>query len=141
MQKELRQKRILELISRERIETQENLVGALLAEGHKVTQSSVSRDLLELGVLKIDGAYAVPTRSDAPLSMGLLELKTAGETLIVARTKTGMASAVCVVIDGNDLEEIVGTIAGEDTIFIAVGDKKSQKTVMAKIWEMFNKRI
>lgn len=141
MQKDLRQRRILDLISRVRIETQEDLVEALLSEGLKVTQSSVSRDLLELGVVKIDGAYAVPMRQEAPLSMGLLELKSAGESLIVAKTNTGMASAVCVVIDGNQLEEIVGTIAGEDTIFIAVVDKRSQKTAMVKIWEMFNKKI
>jgi transcriptional regulator of arginine metabolism len=139
MQKEQRQKRILELIGEIRIETQEHLAELLLSENIPVTQSSISRDLLDLGVIKVDGAYAVPTRPDDPLSMGLLELRPAGESLIVAKTKTGMASAVCVVIDGHHLEEVVGTIAGEDTIFIAVGDKKAQKSAMTKIWEMFNR--
>lgn len=139
MQKEQRQRRILELISESRIETQENLAESLLAEGIQVTQSSVSRDLLDLGVIKVDGAYSVPTRPDDPLAMGLLELKPSGESLIVAKTRTGLASAVCVIIDGSHIEDVVGTIAGEDTIFIAVTDKKSQKNVMAKIWSLFNR--
>ena len=139
MQKEQRQRRILELISETRIETQEELAELLLAEKIQVTQSSISRDLLDLGIVKIDGAYAVPTRPDAPLAMGLTDLKPAGDSLIVAKTRTGLASAVCVVIDGHHIEEIIGTIAGEDTVFIAVENKKAQKFVMARIWEIFNK--
>ncbi len=126
------------MIGEIRIETQEHLAELLLSENIAVTQSSISRDLLELGVIKSEGAYAVPKRPDDPLAVGLLELKPAGDSLIVAKTKTGFASAVCVVIAGHHLEEVVGTIAGEDTIFIAVGDKKAQKSAMARIWEMFN---
>ena len=61
----------------------------------------------------------------------------AGESLVVARTEPGMASAVAVNIDGAAIEEIVGTIAGEDTIFIAVNDRKAQRPVIKKIWELF----
>jgi transcriptional regulator of arginine metabolism len=56
---------------------------------------------------------------------------------VIARTEPGLASAVAVEIDGAAIEEIVGTLAGEDTIFVAVPDSKSQRTAMKRIWELF----
>ncbi len=118
MLKEQRQKRILSLIRAKRIGTQEELTGHLLRAGVPATQSSVSRDLVELGVVKHNGHYTVPRASEG--ARGLLEMLTAGDAIVVARCEPGMASAVAVEIDRAGISEIVGTLAGEDTVFIAV---------------------
>jgi transcriptional regulator of arginine metabolism len=68
----------------------------------------------------------------------LLGLDLAGDNLVVARTEPGLASAVAVEIDSAGMREIVGTLAGEDTIFIAVTDRKNQRLAMKKIWEIFS---
>ncbi len=103
-----------------------------------VTQSSVSRDLDELGIIKANGFYAIPQK-DKIENVGLQTLEIAGENLIVAKCESGLASAVCVKIDREKIEEIVGTIAGDDTIFIAVKDAKMQKVTLKKIWEVLKK--
>lgn len=136
MKKEMRQQRILSLIRAKPIGTQEELRSLLESAGVPATQSSVSRDLEELGIVKHHGHYTVP-RANGAAARGLLSLEMAGESLVVARTEPGMASAVAVNIDGAAIEEIVGTIAGEDTIFIAVNDPKAQRPVIKKIWELF----
>lgn len=136
MKKETRQQRILSLIRAKPIGTQEELRSLLESAGVPATQSSVSRDLEELGIVKHHGHYTVP-RANGAAARGLLSLEMAGESLVVARTEPGMASAVAVNIDGAAIEEIVGTIAGEDTIFIAVNDPKAQRPVIKKIWELF----
>lgn len=139
MQKEQRQAAILKLISARQIGRQEELAELLEKKGFAVTQSSVSRDLLDLGIIKAHGYYALPKKPSHALAFGLLGLETAGENLVVARCEAGLASAVAVRIDGAGIDEIVGTIAGDDTIFIAVRDKVEQKTVIKKIWEIFEK--
>ena len=136
MNKEARQKRILSLIRAKPIGTQEELKSLLERAGVPATQSSVSRDLEELGVVKHHGHYTVP-RSNGAAARGLLSLDLSGDNLVVARTEPGLASAVAVQIDGAAIPEIVGTLAGEDTIFVAVRDQKAQRTVMKKIWELF----
>lgn len=138
MLKETRQKRILSLIRARRIATQEELTALLERAGLSVTQSSVSRDLLELGVVKHHGYYALPQAENGAAARGLLSLEVAGDVLIVARCEPGLASAVAVVIDRAGLPEIVGTIAGEDTIFIAVSEHKAQRSALKKIWKIFD---
>lgn len=69
---------------------------------------------------------------------GLSSLETAGPNIIVARCSPGLASAAAVRIDEAGIDEIAGTIAGDDTIFIAVRDEKVQKAAIKKIWESFN---
>jgi transcriptional regulator of arginine metabolism len=139
MQKTQRQTAILKLISAKPIGRQEELSELLEKKGYSVTQSSVSRDLLELGVIKVNGNYAMPQKPKNAIAIGLLGLETAGENLIVAKCESGLASAVAVRIDSAKIAEIVGTIAGDDTIFIAVKDAKSQKAITKKIWEIFEK--
>lgn len=136
MKKETRQKKILSLIRAKPIGTQEELKSLLERAGVPATQSSVSRDLEELGVVKHRGHYAVP-RANGAAARGLLSLDLSGDNLVIARTEPGLASAVAVEIDGAAIIEIVGTLAGEDTIFVAVKDQKSQRVVMKKIWELF----
>lgn len=138
MQKGERQNAVLELISQNQIGTQEELSELLESKGFTVNQSSVSRDLVELGIIKVNGFYSVPQKSNYA-SFGLLSLEIAGENMIVAKTETGFAAAVCVRIDNAKISEIVGTIAGEDTIFIAVRGSKEQRIVLKKVWELFEK--
>lgn len=137
MQKEQRQKKILSLISAKRIGTQEELSEHLERAGVPATQSSVSRDLVELGIVKHHGHYTVPRASNGASARGLLEMETAGDALIVARCEPGLASAVAVEIDRVSIPEIVGTLAGEDTVFIAVVERKAQRSAIKKIWELF----
>jgi len=136
MLKHERQKRILNLIRARPISTQEALRAQLERAGVPATQSSVSRDLDELGVIKHHGRYALP-HANGDATRGLLSLDVAGDILIVARCLPGRASAVAVEIDDATIPQIVGTLAGEDTVFIAVRDQKSQRPVMKKIWELF----
>jgi transcriptional regulator of arginine metabolism len=136
MLKQERQKRILNLIRAKPIGTQEALREHLERVGVPATQSSVSRDLDELGVVKHHGRYALP-HGNGDTTRGLLSLDIAGEVLIVARCLPGRASSVAVEIDDAVITEIVGTLAGEDTIFIAVRDQKSQRAAMKRIWELF----
>lgn len=137
MQKADRQKKLLRLIQAKPIGTQEELRNYLERSGVPATQSSVSRDLEELGIVKHHGRYTLPRASGAA-ARGLLSLDLAGANLVVARTEPGLASAVAVEIDAATIPEIVGTLAGEDTIFIAVADQKGQRTAIRKIWEIFS---
>lgn len=137
MIKEERQQAIISLINANRIGTQEQLTKALFGAGVEATQSSVSRDLDELGIIKTSGFYALPSNKNA--RFGFVGLETAGENLIVAKCESGLASAVAVQIDRAKIVEIVGTIAGDDTIFIAVKNSKEQKSAIKKIWEVFEK--
>lgn len=133
-----RQKRILSLIRARKISTQEELSELLESDGISATQSSISRDLDELGVAKYRGHYAIPRASNGAAARGLLSLDIAGDVLVIAKCEPGLASAVAVEIDGSAIPEIVGTIAGEDTIFIAVKDRKFQRAVIKEIWSLFN---
>src|SRR5215211_8187367 len=133
MNKRDRQQKILSLIQAQPIGTQEDLRALLERTGVPATQSSVSRDLEELGVVKHHGHYTLP-RTNGAATRGLLSLDHAGDSLVIARTFPGLASAVAVEIDAAPIPEIVGTIAGEDTIFIAVRD---QKSVTKRVWSLF----
>jgi transcriptional regulator of arginine metabolism len=138
MNKETRQKKILNLIRAKRIGTQDELKALLERTGVEATQSSVSRDLLELGIVKHQGHYTLPQATNGKEARrGLLSLDVAGDALVVAKCEPGMASAVAVEIDRVALAEIVGTLAGEDTVFIAVAERKMQRAVVKKVWEIF----
>jgi transcriptional regulator of arginine metabolism len=136
MQKSTRQRKILSLIQARPIGTQADLKAHLERAGVPATQSSVSRDLEELGVLKHKGRYTLP-RANGAAAHGLLSLDLAGDVMVVAHTELGLASAVAVQIDAAAIPEIIGTLAGEDTIFIAVADRKAQRVVTKKVWEIF----
>jgi transcriptional regulator of arginine metabolism len=137
MNKHERQQKILSLIQAKPIGTQEDLRVLLERAGMTATQSSVSRDLEELGIVKQHGHYTLP-RANGASARGLLSLDQAGDSLVIARTLPGLASAVAVEIDAAAMPEIVGTIAGEDTIFIAVRDAKAQRATIKQVWELFD---
>src|SRR4026207_279716 len=111
MNKRERQQTILGLIQAKAIGTQEDLRALLEQAGVSATQSSVSRDLEELGIVKQHGHYTLP-RANGAAARGLLSLDQAGETLVVARTLPGLASAVAVEIDAAARAAVGGTEAG-----------------------------
>lgn len=132
--------KILEIISTRPIRTQEELATALMAEGWAVTQSSVSRDINSLGLVKAGGVYrrapvraAVANPDEARIREGVLTLDLAGDALIVLHTPPGEANRVGVAIDRLAWPEVIGTLAGDDTIFVAVKDRKGQKSVVGQI--------
>lgn len=140
MEKERRHRKLLNLIAAKRIATQGELAAHLERAGFAVTQSSVSRDLEELGVIKRRGAYALPApavNGHPAVRGGPLSLEVAGDALIVAKCEPGLASFVAVEIDRAAIPEIVGTLAGEDTVFVAVTEQRAQRATIKKIWELF----
>jgi transcriptional regulator of arginine metabolism len=137
MHKTKRQQKIIGLIRARRIGTQQELTALLDRAGFVATQSSISRDLEELGVVKHNGHYTLPRASEGAAARGLHGLEAAGDSLVVAKCEPGLASAVAVQIDRAGIPEIVGTLAGEDTVFIAVHERKAQRAVMKKVLELF----
>ena len=113
---------------------QAELVELLHREGFDATQSSVSRDLRELGVVKGADRYLLPAAEDALTPSHFEDVRSfmkgyraAGPTLTVLRTTTGAAQSVAIAIDKAHWPEIVGTIAGDDTIFIATESARAQR--------------
>jgi len=132
--------KILELISTRALRTQEELAEALAAEGWEVTQSSVSRDIAALRLVKVDGAYRRAPRRAPPadpderrIVEGVLTVEPAGDALIVVHTPPGEANRVAVAMDRLAWADVVGTIAGDDTIFLAVKDAGGQRLIMREL--------
>src|SRR5260221_12715484 len=136
MHKHERQEIILNLVSARPVANQQELAKILRKNGFTVTQASISRDLEELGIAKVNGVYALPQHNVENV-FGIQSLTPAGDAMIVVRCFSGLASAVAVRIDGARIEEIVGTIAGDDTIFVAVKDQRAQRVAMRRMWEIF----
>lgn len=146
--KRTRQNKILELIELYEIETQEELAKRLHEAGFVVTQATISRDIRELSLTKVAGGsgrpkYAAMDYGSDPapvfsdryarvLQNGMVSLDQAGNLLVI-RTVSGMAMAVAAAIDALGLEEIVGSIAGDDTIMCAVRTVEKVPAVMEQI--------
>ena len=141
--------KILELISTRAIRTQEELVEALRAEGWDVTQSSVSRDIKALRLVKIGGSYQRPPSAAAQspdpdtrrVAEDVIGIETAGDSLIVLHTPPGEASAVGLALDRMALGDIVGTIAGDDTIFVAAKDATAQRRLVRELKRLTAARV
>lgn len=125
---------------------QAELVERLRAEGFEATQSSVSRDLRELGVVKGADRYLLPAEEDAltpshfeDVQAFLKGYRAAGPSLTVIRTTTGAAQSVALAIDKAHWPEIVGTIAGDDTIFIATDGTRSQRRLHDRLRSTFGR--
>ena len=137
MRRSGRLKAISEIVSSSRILRQDELLERLSSAGYKVTQASISRDLDALGISKVGGQYSLPVRPLGDPGNGNLTFVPAGDNLIVVRCPPGMASAAAVKIDSLTLPEITGTIAGDDTIFIAVKNADDQRAAIRKIMEVY----
>lgn len=140
-----RQAKILELIQRNDVETQEELSAYLVREGFQVTQATVSRDIRELKLTKIamdngKQKYAVITDADSGmmekyarvLREGFISMDLA-KNIVVIKTVSGMAGAVCTAIDAMKFQEMVGSIAGDDTIICIIRDDEEAVKIMKKL--------
>lgn len=147
--KEQRQKRIQEIIAREHVSTQSELVERLLNERVRVTQATVSRDINELRIARIPDGKGRHRYSIAPLAMEsdvLDELRRRfreftrdidrGENIIVVRTAEGHATGVAYLLDRLNRDDIVGTLAGQDTILIICRTTREATQLQEDLHEM-----
>lgn len=139
--KSRRQKKIIELIDKYEIETQEELGSRLLEAGFQVTQATISRDIRELCLMKVPGEngrqkYAVmgtaggmSERYARVLRDGMISMSQA-DNILVIKTVSGMAMAVAAAIDSIGIDGIVGSIAGDDTVMCAIRSADEVESVM-----------
>lgn len=142
-QQHLRRSAIAELLRTHRIARQSELVARLRARGLDVTQSSISRDLRELGVAKQGGHYALPANvaatDDSVLSSSatfVRRMAPAGPNLLVITTATGAAQRVALMLDRLQWPEIVGTLSGDDTIFVATTTLANQRRLQRRLQDI-----
>jgi transcriptional regulator of arginine metabolism len=142
-----RQEKILELITRYEIETQDELIEFLGEEGYNVTQATISRDIRELDIVKVttpDGAYKyvvshVSRKSPRPNGMlghPVVDTVTSivcAQNIVVIRTTPGMAQAVAISVDRIPDDNILGCVAGDDTIMIVTPDNNAAQGVASKL--------
>lgn len=140
-----RQQALLHIVQAQKLATQQDLVRALKAAGFAATQATISRDIVELGLVKVarDGqhVYAAPTAvasgggtdrlrrfcEDYPV-----EGRLAGN-IVVLRSPPGTANAMAIALDTSELAEIVGTVAGDDTVFIATSTDRHARSLLTRL--------
>lgn len=131
-----RQSAILAAIAEGPVATQNDLVAALKKKGVSATQVSISRDIAELGLVKAGGVYKAATAEagaadpELPLRTFVRSVTPAGPNLTVVRCDVGTAPRVGLTLDGLALEGLVGTLAGDDTVFVASASAAAQKTLV-----------
>lgn len=143
-----RHQKIVELVENYEIETQEDLADLLRRDGYKVTQATVSRDIRQLNLTKVSTGngkqkYVILKHEDSKIGEKYIRVLKDGfvsmdraQNILVIKTVAGMAMAVAAAIDTMKLEEIVGSIAGDDTIMAAVRTNEDAEAVMKKIREL-----
>jgi transcriptional regulator of arginine metabolism len=140
-----RRNAILRILRSGVVRRQSDLTLMLRRDGFTVTQSSVSRDLAELGVLKAAGRYLLPpdeiSRANGDfgtLAQFVRSVRAAGPSLTVVRTTIGAAASVAVALDKAEWPEVVGTISGDDTIFVATADARAQQRLIGRLETLFH---
>ena len=144
MKKE-RKAAIIKIISENNVETQEELLGLLTAQGFKATQATISRDIRALNITKVtyDGnkhKYVVGSTADygnresykQVMGSCILSIDSA-HNLVVIKTVSGMAMAVAAAVDNQDIPGVMGCIAGDDTIFLAIKDPGLSESIIGEI--------
>jgi len=138
---EARRRALRMLLRRRRIRTQEELVSALAERGFDITQSSLSRDLMHIDARKVDGVYRVIDEDDeyedggqkyptlAELQPFVRALRPAGPNLLVVATRPGLAQTVALALDSMSMPEVTGTVAGDDTVFVATPSRRAQRSL------------
>ena len=148
--KSARQSLIKKLLRQKRIATQHELVATLRAEGVEATQATLSRDLAELGVLRVSRPEGAVYELEAVSAQATPQLKELGENivsladneaLVVLRTRPGMASAVALAIDNARLAECLGTLAGDDTLFATSARGVPSRRLAQQIQFLFGREI
>jgi transcriptional regulator of arginine metabolism len=135
---------IVRILGAGQVRRQQDLVRLLKKAGFEVTQSSISRDLRDLGVLKAGGRYALPpdevTRANGDfgaLTQFVRALRRAGPSITILRTTIGAAQSVAVAIDRAAWPEVAGTLSGDDTIFIATASARAQDELVGRLRTLF----
>ena len=150
--KQGRQSMILELIENHDVETQEELSALLREKGYEVTQATISRDIKELKLVKVqseNGTYKYAPSGKEPL--GRLDVfrrvfrdtvvsVEAAASLVVVRTMPGSANAAAEAIDVMNLPDVAGTLAGDNTIFVAVKEEGRQQNVVEALSRMLRSK-
>lgn len=144
--KQKRHTAILELIEKYEVETQEELVELLIKEGYNVTQATVSRDIKSLRLIKTvghSGAYKYAKADDKKnedknrilIAQSAISIDYA-QNIVIIKTYSGMAQGAAAIIDSMNMTEILGTIAGDDTIMCVVKTEEEARDLTAKIKAM-----
>lgn len=145
-----RHSKIIEIIKENNIETQEELAAKLKKEGFDVTQATISRDIRELNLTKVTDSkgrqkYSVLTKNSSAAAARLnsvfstgIESIAAAKNIVVIKTLTGMAQAVAYSLDSMENNDIVGSIAGDDTIFCVTRDDKNALRLIERLKTMVN---
>jgi transcriptional regulator of arginine metabolism len=145
-----RQAVILDVIRQQQVRSQEQLRRQMRGAGFDVTQATLSRDIRELGLVKggPNGAYQAPPRGDGngqtptavfqrALNAQLRRIDRV-QQLVLLRTGLGHAQSLCALLDGAALPDVVGTLAGEDTILVITPDARRARTLVKRLEEMSN---
>ena len=146
-----RQAKIMEIISNQNIETQEQLQAALLKEGYRCTQATISRDIKEMRIVKeltSLGTYRYTTTGNEITGTFTSRLNTIfrecvvgfdyAQNIIVIRTMPGLAAAAGSAIDAMNLSTVVGSLAGDDTVMVVMRDNNSAAAVCGEIKNLTN---
>lgn len=149
MIKSVRQKKIIDIISSHSIETQEQMAAALGLAGFAVTQATVSRDIKDLGLIKIPGEnntsiYALPAGGSTPSGEARLKRLIIesvrkidfSENIVVVKTIPGHAQGVAGAMDQAQWSGVIGTVAGDDTILIVVKPKSAVEDIIRRFREI-----
>lgn len=148
LRKQQRQQTLLRLVTEKRLATQQDVVRALRSAGFAATQATVSRDIVELGLVKAmrDGAHVYAAPVTVPASGGIERLRRFCEeypvqgavagNLVVLRTPPGTANALAIALDTSGFSDVVGTIAGDDTVFIAARDPARARGINRRLNDM-----
>jgi transcriptional regulator of arginine metabolism len=141
-----RRRAIARLLEAHVVNRQAELVELLRAEGYLATQSSVSRDLRDLGAAKLKDGYSLPRPAEigdeeslAVVAESVRDIRSAGPNLLVVITDIGAAQRVAVTLDGLGWPEIVGTVSGDDTIFVATTAANEQRRLRGRLRQHLKK--
>lgn len=142
-----RQREILAILQEHAVGSQTELIEELSLRGIAATQSSVSRDLRDMGIARVAGRYVPPSRPAEGNGVGVIEvahfirgLRPAGPHLTVLFTATGAAQTVALALDRATWPEVVGTMAGDDTIFVATAGAQEQKHFLQRLERYLEER-
>ncbi len=132
--KSRRHETIVELITNNDIRTQDELRTMLLEKGHDVTQATLSRDITQLGIIK-DDKYILPEKNTELPYLVISSVTGIDHALntVVIKCRAGTANAVCAEIDALDIKNSLGTIAGDDTIFMLMRTEKDAANICREI--------
>jgi len=143
---------IMDIVSNQRVETQEELCDELRRRGFEVTQATVSRDIKELKLVKVPDEwgyrYAVPSSASGRYSYDRMKRLFSdavvaverNESLIVIKTLPGTAQAVASAIDNSEMEGVLGTVAGDDTILVVIKARKYLRDVFRRFRELIGEK-